>query len=74
MANKRDVMFLKFMIVQMSVFTVIFVSRKFPFVHVVGDSGIKIQRQPTKWIATKQQIKNCPIKNHVILFITHVSL
>ena len=33
-----------------------FVSRKFPVVHVVRDAGIKIQRQPTKWIATKQQI------------------
>ena len=58
MAIKRDVMFLRFMIVQMSFFTVIFVSRKFPVVHVVRDAGINIQRQPTKWIATKQQIKN----------------
>ena len=42
MAIKRDVMFLRFMIVQMSDFTVIFVSRKFAVVHVVRDTGIKI--------------------------------
>ena len=36
---------------------------------MVGDAGIKIQRQPTKWIATKQQIKYCPIKNHVIFLL-----
>lgn len=68
-AIKRDVMFLRFMIVQMSFSLLYFVSRKFPVVHVVGDAGIKIQRQPTKWIATKQQIKDCPIKNHVFFIL-----